>query len=108
MDPLDIFSRLLLSKCPGPQSTSPEVIAQEWIAHGGLSALPSLSEIHGQLERYGLSLQKAETPGLRAHRFCYRGGDPTIFYEIILDRLEAISAGHEMTTSLLMSFPHPS
>ena len=79
-----------------------------------------------QLECYGLSLQKAETPGLRAHRFCYRGGDPTIFYEngewwgaveftllhefheIILDRLEAISPGHEMTTSLLMSFPRPS
>lgn len=113
MNPLDTFSRLLLSKYPGPQSASPEVMAREWIAHSGLSALPSLSEIHGQLERYGLSLQKAETPGLRAHHFCYRGGDPTIFYEdgewrgaveftllhefyeIILDRLEAISPGHE-------------
>ena len=105
VSPLDSFSKLLLEKHERPDTISPEAIAEEWVAHSGLSALPSLSEIHRQLESYGLSLQQAAMPGLRGHHYCYRGGDPTIlyedadwrgaveftllheFYEVILDRL---------------------
>ncbi|MCX5999275.1 MAG: ImmA/IrrE family metallo-endopeptidase [Chloroflexi bacterium] len=90
---------------------TPEEVAQEWIDHSGLSALPSLSEIRHQLQRYGLAIHTTDTPGLRGHNYCYRGGDHTLFYEtdewrgsveftllhefyeIILDSLASISRG---------------
>jgi len=81
MNSLDSFSELVLDKYGRPGEVPPEVMAQEWIEHSGLSALPSLSEIHRQLERYGLAVQGTSIPGLRGHHYCYRGGDPTIFYE---------------------------
>ena len=81
MNPLDSFSRLLLGKYKSPWAIRPEVMASEWITHSGLSALPSLSEIHRQLECYGLALKETSIPGLRGHHYCYRGGDPTVFYE---------------------------
>jgi len=110
MRPLDHFCQLQLDRYEGPHSASPEAMAQDWIVHSGLSLLPSLSEIRRQMERYGLSLQRATIPDLRAHHYCYRGGDPTIiyeegdwrgaveftllheFYEIILEQLERLSA----------------
>jgi len=81
MNPLDSFLERLLHKYKNPQSLFPETMAEEWVGHSGLSALPSLSEIHRQLEAYGLALEKASLPGLRGHHYCYRGGDPTILYE---------------------------
>lgn len=113
MRPLDRFSRLLTEKYGNPHALSPEGMAEEWVTGTGLSALPSLSEIHRKLESYGLSLQQGATPGLRGHHYCYRGGDPTIvyedtdwrgaveftllheFYEVILDRLTGILPCHE-------------
>ena len=113
MRALDSFSRLLLGKYKSPQAIRPEVIAGEWITHSGLSALPSLSEIHRQLESYGLALKGTSIPGLRGHHYCYRGGDPTVFYEgdewrgaveftllhefyeIVLDRLESLRPRYE-------------
>lgn len=113
MNPLDSFSRLLLGKYKSPWAIRPEVMAGEWITHSGLSALPSLSEIHRQLESYGLALKGTSIPGLRGHHYCYRGGDPTVFYEgdewrgaveftllhefyeIVLDRLESLRPRYE-------------
>lgn len=81
MRPLDQFCQLQIETHGSPQLECPEVMAQEWIAHSGLSALPSLSEIRRQMEHYGLSLQPAAVPDMRAHHYCHRGGDPTILYE---------------------------
>ncbi|MBM4463357.1 MAG: ImmA/IrrE family metallo-endopeptidase [Chloroflexi bacterium] len=81
MKPLDSFTNLLWQKYGSPPGLSPEMVAEEWVAHSRLSALPSLSEIHSQLQSYGLSVRQSAIPGLRGHHYCYRGGDPTIFYE---------------------------
>ena len=113
MKPLDSFTNLLLQKYASPPEVLPEVMAEEWVAHSQLSALPSLSEINSQLQSYGLSLRQAAIPGLRGHHYCYRGGDPTIFYEdadwrgtveftllhefyeVILDRLSSLLPHYE-------------
>jgi Zn-dependent peptidase ImmA (M78 family) len=82
MNPLDEFILMLSEKYSMKLSEiSPQTVAQEWIAHSGLSQLPSLGEIHHQLERYGVSLKGVEMPDLRGHHYFYRGGDPTILYE---------------------------
>jgi Zn-dependent peptidase ImmA (M78 family) len=81
MRPLDEFVCQLLKKYPFEEAISPQVVAQEWIDQSGLSLLPSLGEIHHQLQRYGVRLKGAEIPDLRGHHFHYRGGDPTILYE---------------------------
>ena len=113
MNALDTFCRHLVDKYSSPHWIAPKVMAEEWVAHSGLSALPCLSEIHDQLKRYGLSLKQTETPDLRAHHFCYGSGDPTIvyeegewrgaaeftllheLYEIILEHLDRIQRRHE-------------
>ena len=79
--PFGNFCRLIAGKHGRTKVISPEVVAQEWIAHSGLSALPSLSEIGRQMERYGLAVHAASIPDLRGHHFRYSSGRHTVLYE---------------------------
>lgn len=81
MKPLEEFLKSLIQKYGSPCAISAEAMADEWVLHSGLSALPCLSEIHGKLQSYGLSLEQATIPGLRGHHYWYRDDDPTIVYQ---------------------------
>ncbi len=81
---LDEFCQLLHSKYGHPLPSSSGKLAEEFIAHSGLSDYPSLLELHSVLRRYGVSEIKGIDnlpPSLKGHHFSYRGGDYTIEYE---------------------------
>jgi len=81
---LDEFCGFLHSKYGHPLPSSPGKLAEEFVAHSGLSDYPSLLELHSILLNYGVSEIKgvSSLPStLKGHHFSYRGRDYIIEYE---------------------------
>jgi hypothetical protein len=81
---LDEFCNILSFKHGNPLPSSPGKLAEEFVAHSGLSSHPRFLELHSVIRQYGVSeIQGVDNlpSSLKGHHFSYRGGSYTIEYE---------------------------